>query len=635
MSESNLPARLSLEQLRKRAKELHRAARSHEGEAIARLRSAGSYRGHPKLADAQRAIAIDHGFPTWSDLVHHVASLAGSPNATQERPMIRPAELAESRPYTLADGRVVSTDDVWRMFVATRAGVIEEVRSMVAKMPGLALVEYNYTPPIHFAVREGHLDLTEFLIDRGADFAGYKTYPFGDALLTMAEDREHVDVAIHLREKLSRRFKVAAGTNDIIEAARAGDIDRVRAELARDPKLAGVSNEVGDTALHHAAHSGDLEMVELLLDAGADPDAARGDGYRPLHMALMPNWLVGVPAERQAVIASLLLSKGARYTVYIAVLRHDVQFVRDALRRDSALANEEDTNHHRPLSAAARINDVALTRLLLEHGADPNLPEEGAPRGHALWTAVHDRRQELVRLLLEHGADPNAMVESSGTPMMMAERDRELFALLKQFGGKAERNEQDQLAQLVNKRQFDDAERMIRENPALLGDKSAQWWQGSLAGPARDGDHEMIEFLRRLGATVPPVSEWAPFYYFKHEATAAFLLERGMEPNHMNWQRVTLLHYMASEGFLEKARLLVDHGADIDAIDDEYRSTPLGLAARRGQHELVRFLLDRGADPDLAAAPWARPLAWVRKRGNDAIAQTLLEAGASPPEPAT
>src|SRR5688572_23304565 len=630
MSESNLPARLSLEQLRKRAKELHRAARSHEGEAIARLRSAGSYRGHPKLADAQRAIAIDHGFPTWSDLVHHVASLAGSPNATQERPMIRPAELAESRPYTLADGRVVSTDDVWRMFVATRAGVIEEVRSMVAKMPGLALVEYNYTPPIHFAVREGHLDLTEFLIDRGADFAGYKTYPFGDALLTMAEDREHVDVAIHLREKLSRRFKVAAGTNDIIEAARAGDIDRVRAELARDPKLAGVSNEVGDTALHHAAHSGDLEMVELLLDAGADPDAARGDGYRPLHMALMPNWLVGVPAERQAVIASLLLSKGARYTVYIAVLRHDVQFVRDALRRDSALANEEDTNHHRPLSAAARINDVALTRLLLEHGADPNLPEEGAPRGHALWTAVYERRYELARLLVVHGADPNAMVESSGTPMEHARKDPELLQLLLAHGGVVESTTDDKrrLEQLIDDRDFGGAERLLRANPELLRVDDMSWGDGVLAGPANAGDHEILALLIRLGARVPPVSKWAPYYYFKHEATAAFLLQHGMDPNHMNWHRFTLLHHMAADGEIGKARLLLDHGADIDAVDEEYRSTPLGVAARRGQRAAVALLLERAADPNLANAPWATPLAWARKKGHDDIASTLRDAGA-------
>ncbi|MDQ4079949.1 MAG: ankyrin repeat domain-containing protein, partial [Gemmatimonadota bacterium] len=93
--------------------------------------------------------------------------------------------------------------------------------------------------------------------------------------------------------------------------------------------------------------------------------------------------------------------------------------------------------------------------------------------------------------------------------------------------------------------------------------------------------------------------------------------------------RLTLLHHMAAEAELGKARLLVDHGADIDAIDEEYRSTPLGLATRRGQREVVRFLLEREADPSLSGAPWATPLAWARKKGHDDITSTLRTAGAS------
>jgi ankyrin repeat protein len=62
--------------------------------------------------------------------------------------------------------------------------------------------------------------------------------------------------------------------------------------------------------------------------------------------------------------------------------------------------------------------------------------------------------------------------------------------------------------------------------------------------------------------------------------------------------------------------LLLDHGATIDAIDEEYRSTPLGMAARWGRREMVAFLLDRGADPTAAGAPWATPLAWARRKGH-------------------
>ena len=46
---------------------------------------------------------------------------------------------------------------------------------------------------------------------------------------------------------------------------------------------------------------------------------------------------------------------------------------------------------------------------------------------------------------------------------------------------------------------------------------------------------------------------------------------------------MTLLHDMAHEGDIPKAMLLLDHGADINPIDEEYQSTPLGMAARWGR----------------------------------------------------
>jgi len=88
------------------------------------------------------------------------------------------------------------------------------------------------------------------------------------------------------------------------------------------------------------------------------------------------------------------------------------------------------------------------------------------------------------------------------------------------------------------------------------------------------------------------------------------------------------LHDMAFTGDLQKARLLLDHGADIDAVDEEYRSTPLGYAARWGRREIVAFLLERGADVNKSGAPWATPLAWARKKNYPEIEADLRQAGA-------
>jgi len=104
-----------------------------------------------------------------------------------------------------------------------------------------------------------------------------------------------------------------------------------------------------------------------------------------------------------------------------------------------------------------------------------------------------------------------------------------------------------------------------------------------------------------------------------------------MDANHMNWHRFTLLHHMAAEGEVAKAKLLLAHGADIDAIDDEYRSTPLGVAARRGHGAMVELLLEHGADPVAAGASWGAPLEWAVRKGHGHVEDLLRNAAPEQP----
>jgi ankyrin repeat protein len=515
-------------------------------------------------------------------------------------------------------------DDVWRMLCASRGGNLSLVQELVSRRPELVRCEYNYTPPLHFAVREGHLDVVRFLLEKGAD-PTYRTYPFQDSLLVMAQDREHRDVANVLLEILSRRFPVMEGLADFLEAARQGDLPRVSSELARNRNLARASNDTGDTALHQAALGGHLQVVNALLDAGASVDAVRADGVRPINLALQTR---AVGALQAGVIAGVLLGRGAAYNIYLAATIGDSEFVRDALERDPALANLEDTSHWRPISAAARRNDLAMVQLLLDHGADPSLPEEGAPLGQALWIAVYQRQPEMAKLLLKFGANPNTAPESSGSALFQARYDAELTRLLIEHGAVDKTGDMEEFQRLVGDNALARVEEILVERPELLRDETAFWAEGILAGPANSANREMIELLLRHGARVPDVSKWGRYYYFKHREIAALLLDRGMNPNHMNWHHVTLLHDMAQEGDIAKARLLLDHGADINAIDEEYRSTPLGFAARWGQRDMLAFLLARGADPSKSGAPWATPLAWAEKKGRHEIESDLRQVGA-------
>jgi hypothetical protein len=167
-----------------------------------------------------------------------------------------------------------------------------------------------------------------------------------------------------------------------------------------------------------------------------------------------------------------------------------------------------------------------MVRLLLEHGADPNLPEEASPRGHALWDAVYHGYRELARILVEHGAGPNAMVESSGTPMMQARKDPELFQLLLAHGGDDRPSPQDQLGRLIDDGDLAGVDALLTQYPELARDSTAYWSEGILSGPANGGTREMLELLMRHGATVPRITKWGPAYYFKRYEIAAFLLEQ-------------------------------------------------------------------------------------------------------------
>src|SRR5437773_535920 len=116
--------------------------------------------------------------------------------------MIQPVEMKLARPMKLHAGVVSTTTDVWSMLTASCDGDLSRVEELARRCPAMLTCQYDYTSPLHLAVREGHLDLVRFLVEQGALDPTYKNHPFQESLATLAEDREYREIANFLKQSL-------------------------------------------------------------------------------------------------------------------------------------------------------------------------------------------------------------------------------------------------------------------------------------------------------------------------------------------------------------------------------------------------------------------------------------------------
>jgi ankyrin repeat protein len=171
-----------------------------------------------------------------------------------------------------------------------------------------------------------------------------------------------------------------AGAQDIVEAAKAGRLDRVEAILASDPGAIDTPDPSGYTALRWAGIRGHRAVLLLLTDSGADPNTVGADGGTPLH---------GAAHHDDSEMVRALLAAGG----------------------DISVRNQWGRT---PLHVAARRGCLAVAKLLLDAGADPNATTN---EGWSTLTVAHrGGHQDLVELLLSRGADPDLMDSEGRRP---------------------------------------------------------------------------------------------------------------------------------------------------------------------------------------------------------------------------
>ena len=284
-----------------------------------------------------------------------------------------------------------------------------------------------------------------------------------------------------------------------------------------------------------------------------------------------------------------------------------------------------------PLSYASREGHLHIVRLLLEHGADPNAPEDAAPLGRALFEACCRNHVELVELLLDHGADPNAGTDSNGCCLTIGEvyhgdNAKPVQQLLRQHGAITP-------PYCMTVREMKQA---IRDNHDVVRHDEF------LSNVITQRDRGLLELYLDSDPTVlQRIEPGSGLIDQKSSPLIKKLLARGLDPNRTDWLGKSFLHECAEKGARTLAAIFLDAGADINAREVEFQGTPLAAAVRscvgqadpaqaKNQRQLVAFLLKRGAATNLPGdQPWATPLAWATRHKLSDLVEPLTLHGAT------
>ncbi len=280
------------------------------------------------------------------------------------------------------------------LHIAAGAGRKDVAEALLAHGAAIDARNQGGWTPLHAAVMQGHPDLVELLLAQGADIQARDRQ--GRTPLDFAEKAGNTALvallsrhgAVHAAAGHSDRVAVPADFEKAVALVRQEHVAEARAFLEARPALARIKDQNGWTLLAFAAdHDGDKELVEYLLDRGADVNARDNDNRTPLHGAAAFNCLE---------TARLLLDRGAN-------------------------ANARNRFGLTPLHAAAlAARTPEMAELLLAHGADINARDDSGDTPLQASLFNQNPGTSLAEFLIAKGADLNARNDRGETPLAVA-----------------------------------------------------------------------------------------------------------------------------------------------------------------------------------------------------------------------
>ena len=407
----------------------------------------------------------------------------------------------------------------------------------------------NGATPLHWAARYGQKQIVELLINRGAKVNAKDNS--GSTPLDRATQGSHTAIAELLRAQ-------GANTGTIHVVARNGYLAGVQAYLDAGVDI-NARDENGSTPLHWAALEGHKDIVELLINRGAEVNATSEiGGWTPLHMAASKNHIQ---------VVSFLIKKGADEDakaiiggwtpLHWAALEGHKDIV-ELLIKLGANINSKDNMGNTPLDLAIQYERLDIAEYLSTYSANTGTIHVVARNGYFAG----------VQAYLDAGVDINARDENGSTPLHLAalQGHKDIVELLINRG--AQVNANDNSGSTPLDRATQGSHTAIADLLRTQGANTSQDLKG-IINAATNGDLASVQAY----------------------------LDAGVNINSRDSNGWTPLHWAASEDYDQIVKLLIDNGAKIN-VKDDLGDTPLDFA----DIETSKLLISNGAKTGLELA---------------------------------
>lgn len=172
----------------------------------------------------------------------------------------------------------------YEMWDILKKGDALEIKEAIVQRPDFInrVDQYDHTP-LWYAVRNGSFSLVKFMILKGAK-VDHPPGPYADSPLSIAVILRKNDIVKLLLEKGAASNRVNKENDTLLHVAAEGrNLEIAELAISLNKESIGLQNSRGDTPLHSAflgPRDISIEMIKLLLDNGADPNAKQT--YSPI-----------------------------------------------------------------------------------------------------------------------------------------------------------------------------------------------------------------------------------------------------------------------------------------------------------------------------------------------------------------